>query len=126
MVWATPAGFVPGQEQGYARAGIRLPPGSSIQQTDAVLKKVVKKLLDVPGTEAAVMFAGFDGASGTQASHAGAAYVTFKPFAARAGTPRPARNIAQAMPAAPPGVNATLASVIPPPRTPGPGTGGGT
>src|SRR3546814_10463471 len=62
-LWATPAGFVPAQDQGYALAAIQLPPGSSIQQTDAVLKKVVKKLLDVPGTEAAVMFAGFDGAS---------------------------------------------------------------
>src|SRR3546814_13559026 len=99
-LWATPAGFVPAQDQGYALAAIQLPPGSSIQQTDAVLKKVVKKLLDVPGTEAAVMFAGFDGASGTQASNAGAAYVTFKPFAARAGTDRPDRNIKDQMPAA--------------------------
>src|SRR3546814_1128202 len=66
IFWATPAGFVPAQDQGYALAAIPLPPGSSIQQTDAVLKKVVKKLLDVPGTEAAVMLSGFDGASGTQ------------------------------------------------------------
>src|SRR3546814_1327860 len=49
IFWATPAGFVPAQDQGYALAAIQLPPGSSIQQTDAVLKKVVKKLLDVPG-----------------------------------------------------------------------------
>ena len=39
----------------------------------------------------AVMFAGFDGASGTQASNAGAAYVTFKPFDERAGH-RPHRS----------------------------------
>ncbi len=34
------------------------------------------------------MFAGFDGASRTQASNAGAAYVTFKPFEERAETGR--------------------------------------
>src|SRR3546814_4528706 len=81
IFWATPAGFVPAQAHGYALAAIQLPPGSSLPQTDAVLKKVVKKLLDLPGTEAAVMFAGFDGASATQPPTARASSVTFKPFA---------------------------------------------
>ena len=39
-----------------ALAAIQLPAGSSIEETDRVLKKAVKKLLEVPGTEAAVMF----------------------------------------------------------------------
>jgi hydrophobe/amphiphile efflux-1 (HAE1) family protein len=73
LFWATPAGFIPAQDQGYALAAIQLPPGSSIEQTDRVLKKAVAKLLEVPGTEAAVMFSGFDGASQTQASNAAAA-----------------------------------------------------
>ena len=71
-----------------------------IERTDAVLKKVVARLLKVPGTDAAVMFAGFDGASGTQASNAGAAYVTFKPFEERAGTDRTELNIENEMRAA--------------------------
>ncbi|WP_077145952.1 efflux RND transporter permease subunit [Sphingopyxis sp. KK2] len=125
IFWATPAGFVPAQDQGYALAAIQLPPGSSIQQTDEVLKKVVKKLLDVPGTEAAVMFAGFDGASGTQASNAGAAYVTFKPFAERAGTDRTEANIENDMRAALADVNDAFVFVIPPPVIQGIGNGGG-
>ncbi|UIJ45063.1 multidrug efflux RND transporter permease subunit [Sphingomonas cannabina] len=125
IFWATPAGFVPAQDQGYALAAIQLPPGSSIQQTDAVLKKVVNKLLKVPGTEAAVMFAGFDGASQTQASNAGAAYITFKPFSERAGTDRTERNIENDMRAALADVNDAFVFVIPPPVIQGIGNGGG-
>jgi hydrophobe/amphiphile efflux-1 (HAE1) family protein len=80
LFWATPTGFIPAQDQSYALAAVQLPPGASIDQTDRVLKQMVDRLLKVPGTEAAVMFSGFDGASGTQASNAGAAYITFKPF----------------------------------------------
>jgi hydrophobe/amphiphile efflux-1 (HAE1) family protein len=125
LFWATPAGFVPAQDQGYALAAIQLPPGSSIERTDAVLKKAVAKLLKVPGTEAAVMFSGFDGASGTQASNAGAAYVTFKPFTERAGTDRTEANIENEMRAALADMDEAFVFVIPPPVIQGIGNGGG-
>ncbi|HEU0310042.1 MAG TPA: multidrug efflux RND transporter permease subunit [Sphingomicrobium sp.] len=125
LFWATPAGFIPAQDQGYALAAIQLPPGSSIERTDAVLKKVVDRLLKVPGTDAAVMFAGFDGASGTQASNAGAAYITFKPFEERAGTDRTELNIENEMRAAVADVDEAMVFVIPPPVVQGIGNGGG-
>ena len=125
IFWATPAGFVPAQDQGYALAAIQLPPGSSLARTDATLKKVVKKLLEVPGTQAAVMFAGFDGASGTQASNAGAAYVTFKPFDERARTGRTEQAIENDMRKAVADVDEALVFVIPPPVIQGIGNGGG-
>jgi hydrophobe/amphiphile efflux-1 (HAE1) family protein len=123
--WATPAGFVPAQDQGYALAAIQLPPGSSIERTDAVLKKAVGKLLKVPGVDQAVMFSGFDGASGTQASNAGAAYVTFKPFEQRAGTDRTELNIENDMRAALADMDEAFVFVIPPPVIQGIGNGGG-
>jgi hydrophobe/amphiphile efflux-1 (HAE1) family protein len=125
LFYATPAGFIPAQDQGYALAAVQLPPGSSIERTDAVLKKVVDRLLKVPGTEAAVMFAGFDGASGTQASNAGAAYVTFKPFDERAGTDRTELNIENEMRAALADIDEAMVFVIPPPVVQGIGNGGG-
>jgi hydrophobe/amphiphile efflux-1 (HAE1) family protein len=125
LFWATPAGFIPAQDQGYALAAVQLPPGSSIERTDAVLKKVVSRLLKVPGTDAAVMFAGFDGASGTQASNAGAAYVTFKPFEERAGTDRTELNIENEMRAALADIDEAMVFVIPPPVVQGIGNGGG-
>ena len=125
IFWSTPAGFIPAQDQGYALAAIQLPAGSSIEETDRVLKKAVKKLLEVPGTEAAVMFSGFDGASGTQASNAAAAYVTFKPFSERAGTDRTELNIENDMRAALADINEAVTFVIPPPVIQGVGNGGG-
>ncbi len=122
---ATPAGFIPAQDQGYALAAIQLPPGSSIEETDRVLKKAVKKLLEVPGTEAAVMFSGFDGASQTQASNGAAAYVTFKPFEERAGTDLTEANIIAGMRGALADMNEALVFVIPPPVIQGVGNGGG-
>jgi hydrophobe/amphiphile efflux-1 (HAE1) family protein len=125
LFWATPAGFVPAQDQGYALAAIQLPPGSSIERTDAVLKKAVAKLLRVPGVDEAVMFSGFDGASGTQASNAGAAYVTFEPFEERAGTDRTEQNIENDMRAALADMDEAFVFVIPPPVIQGIGNGGG-
>jgi hydrophobe/amphiphile efflux-1 (HAE1) family protein len=125
LFWATPAGFIPAQDQGYALAAIQLPPGSSIEQTDRVLKKAVAKLLEVPGTEAAVMFSGFDGASQTQASNAAAAYVTFKPFAERAKTGRTEAAIENDMRAALADLNEAFVFVVPPPVIQGIGNGGG-
>jgi hydrophobe/amphiphile efflux-1 (HAE1) family protein len=121
----TPAGFIPAQDQGYALAAIQLPPGSSIERTDAVLKKAVDKLRKVPGVDEAVMFAGFDGASGTQASNAGAAYVTFKPFDERAGTDLTEQNIENGMRAALADMDEAFVFVIPPPVIQGIGNGGG-
>src|ERR671912_2584319 len=121
----TPAGFIPAQDQGYALAAIQLPPGSSIERTDAVLKKAVEKIRKVPGVDEAVMFSGYDGASGTQASNAGAAYVTFKPFDERAGTDQTEQNIENAMRAALADMDEAFAFVIPPPVIQGIGNGGG-
>jgi hydrophobe/amphiphile efflux-1 (HAE1) family protein len=124
LFWATPAGFIPAQDQGYALAAFQLPPGTSIERTDAVLRKGVARLLEVPDVEDAVMFAGFDGASGTQASNAAAAYVTFKPFAERASD-RTADAIVADMRAAVADINEAMVFVIPPPVIQGIGNGGG-
>src|SRR3546814_11433930 len=83
LFWATPAGFVPQQDQGYFLAAIFLPPGSSLSRTDAAMQDVAKRILPVKGLRGAVMFAGFHGPSRTQAPHAAAVYFPFKSFAER-------------------------------------------
>ena len=76
----TPSGFVPAQDQGYFLTAIQLPPGSSIERTDAVMQKVVKRLLPIAGVKGAVMLAGFDGPSQTLAPNSAAAYIPLKSF----------------------------------------------
>src|SRR3546814_17346356 len=63
LFWVTPSGFIPAQDQGYFLTVIQLPPGSSLERTDAVMQKVAKRLLTIPGDKGPVKTAGFDGAA---------------------------------------------------------------
>ena len=80
LFWMTPSGFIPAQDQGYFLTAIQLPPGSSLERTDAVMRKVVARLLPMKGVKGAVMLAGFDGASQTLAPNAAAAYIPLASF----------------------------------------------
>src|SRR5207237_1887942 len=79
----TPTGFIPAQDQGYFLTVIQLPPGSSLERTDAVMRKVAARILPIAGVKGSVMLAGFDGASQTQAPNAAAAYVPLESFEKR-------------------------------------------
>ncbi|MEO5774444.1 MAG: multidrug efflux RND transporter permease subunit [Sphingomicrobium sp.] len=83
LFWMTPTGFIPAQDQGYFLTVIQLPPGSSLERTDEVMRKVAARILPIPGVKGAVMLAGFDGASQTQAPNAAAAYIPLKSFEER-------------------------------------------
>jgi hydrophobe/amphiphile efflux-1 (HAE1) family protein len=80
LLWMTPSGFIPAQDQGYFLTAIQLPPGSSLERTDKVMREVVARLLPIKGVKGAVMLAGFDGASQTLAPNAAAAYIPLQSF----------------------------------------------
>ncbi len=79
----TPTGFIPPQDQGYLITVVQLPPGASLDRTDAVIRQATEIILEHPGVENAVGFAGFDGATFTNATNAGAIFVPMKPFEER-------------------------------------------
>ena len=79
-----PTGFIPEQDQGYLITVIQLPPGSSLGRTDEVVRAATKLVLETPGVEHAVPFAGFDGATFTNAPNAGAIFSALQPFEDRA------------------------------------------
>ncbi|MFD1612742.1 efflux RND transporter permease subunit [Sphingomonas tabacisoli] len=83
LFWLTPSGFIPQQDQGYFLTVVQLPAGSSVERTDAVLRKVADRILPVKGIKGAVMLAGFDGPSQTLAPNAAAAYFPLKSFEER-------------------------------------------
>jgi hydrophobe/amphiphile efflux-1 (HAE1) family protein len=83
LFWVTPSGFIPQQDQGYFLAVVQLPSGSSLQRTDEITRKVAARILPIKGLRGAVMFAGFDGPSQTQAPNGAAIYFPFKSFAER-------------------------------------------
>jgi hydrophobe/amphiphile efflux-1 (HAE1) family protein len=80
-----PTGFIPQQDQGYLITVIQLPPGASLARTDAVVRHATEIVLGTPGVIHAVPFAGFDGATFTNASNAGAIFSALAPFKDRVG-----------------------------------------
>jgi HAE1 family hydrophobic/amphiphilic exporter-1 len=75
-----PRGFIPTLDQGYAIVVIQLPDGSSLSRTDAVVQRASKIIQETPGVQNAVAFAGFSGATFTNATNAAAIFAAFKPF----------------------------------------------
>jgi hydrophobe/amphiphile efflux-1 (HAE1) family protein len=118
-----PAGFIPEQDKGYVIVAYQLPPGASLERTDRVIKKAEALIKSVPGTTFTVSFAGFSGATRTNASNAGATFVGLAPLSARESRPAPAiiREIQQKM-----GVlQEAFIIVLNPPPVDGIGTAGG-
>jgi HAE1 family hydrophobic/amphiphilic exporter-1 len=80
----TPTGFIPQQDQGYLITVLQLPPGSSLARTDEVVRRTAKLMLGTPGIAHVVPFAGFDGATFTNAPNAGVIFSALAPFSERA------------------------------------------
>ncbi|HWN79876.1 MAG TPA: efflux RND transporter permease subunit, partial [Bradyrhizobium sp.] len=66
-----PTGFIPEQDQGYLITVVQLPPGASLDRTEAVVKKAIEIILTTPGIEHVAPFAGLDATTFTIASNAG-------------------------------------------------------
>ena len=77
-----PTGFIPEQDQGYLITVIQLPPGASLERTDAVIREASDRLRQIDGVSNTVAFGGFDGATFTNASNAGAIFTTLVPRSA--------------------------------------------
>jgi hydrophobe/amphiphile efflux-1 (HAE1) family protein len=119
----TPSGFIPPLDRGYFIAAITLPPGASLTRTDEVVRKASALLRTRPGVAHAVAFAGFDGATFTNAPNAGVIFVTLKPFVERAGIN--GAGILNDLRAQVQALREAFVLVIQPPSVPGIGTGGG-
>ena len=120
-----PAGFIPQQDQGYLITAIQLPPGSSMERTDKVVREVTKLALSVEGTAHTAGFTGFDGATFTNAPNAGAIFVTLKPFEERVAKGIKTADIITNLRAKLGSMQEAFVLVINPPPVRGIGTGGG-
>jgi hydrophobe/amphiphile efflux-1 (HAE1) family protein len=122
----TPVGFIPQTDAGYLIAVIQLPPGASLDRTDAVNRKAVELALQVPGVNAAVNIVGFSGATFTNAPNAGAIFLTLQPFSERAGDPKRSANaIIGQLFAKFSSIEEALVLAVPPPPVSGVGNAGG-
>lgn len=88
-----PRGFVPAADQGYLVATAELPPGSSLQRTDAVMREIGKRARLVPGVEWAHIFPGQNFATGTLSSNTGVVYTQLEAFDRRHDVSKSAKAI---------------------------------
>jgi hydrophobe/amphiphile efflux-1 (HAE1) family protein len=121
----TPTGFIPEQDQGYLITAIQLPPGASLERTDKVVRELTKRALSVEGTAHTAGFAGFDGATFTNAPNAGAVFVTLLPFEERVEKGLKTQDIIANLRRELGQMQEALVLVINPPPVRGIGTGGG-
>ncbi|MGB0695948.1 MAG: efflux RND transporter permease subunit [Rhodospirillaceae bacterium] len=119
---AVPTGFIPPQDQGYLIVAVQLPAGSALNRTDAVIRKAEQMILEVEDVAATATFTGFSGATFTNATNAGAIFVTMPPFAERS---RSAEEILGDIRGRMAAIEDAFIIAIPPPPVPGLGTGGG-
>jgi multidrug efflux pump len=120
-----PTGFIPAQDKGYLIVDVQLPPGASLERTDAVVRRASDIILEVPGIAHAVGFAGFSGATFSNTSNAGAIFTPLKPFDERKGHGPSATEISQNLRQRLSGVQEARFAVFPPPPVQGLGTAGG-
>jgi len=121
----TPSGFIPPLDRGYFIVAISLPPGASLERTDRVVRRASEVLLSRPGVAHAVTFAGFDGATFTDAPNYGVIFITLKPFEERVKAKLATESILNDLRAQMQALRQALVLVLPPPSVPGIGTGGG-
>jgi len=121
-----PTSFIPEEDQGYAFIQVQLPDASSLQRTDAVLRKVDDILAHTEGVAGYDAIAGFSLLSNTSSTYSGFYFLELKDWSERQTPELSAKGIMQTL-------NRKMQATIPeaisfafgPPAIPGLGTAGG-
>ncbi len=120
-----PTGFIPDADQGYAIVVVQLPDGASLERTDSVIQRATEIALETPGVTNAVAFAGFSGATFTNASNQGVIFTTFEDFETRAASGLDANAIVGQLFGRMQALREAFIIAIAPPAVRGVGNGGG-
>ena len=120
-----PRGFIPTLDQGYAIVVIQLPDGSALSRTDDVVRRASKIMTETPGVQDAVAFAGFSGATFTNATNAAAIFARFRPFDERVAQGLPGDVIIRQLFGRLQQIEEAFIIAIPPPPVRGLGNAGG-
>ncbi len=120
-----PKGFIPAQDQGYLVVSFNLPSGASLSRTSEVIQRATKEIISTPGFAHAPAFAGFSGASRTNAPDVGAIFAILDPFEERARKGQTQAKLVNDLRAKLGRLQEANIFVITPPSIRGIGTGGG-
>ena len=127
-VWSflrVPTGFIPAQDQGYLIVAFQLPAGASLSRTDEVIAHAEKKVLETPGFIHTATFAGFSGATFTNATNAGAIFAVMDSYENRQAKGQSQAKLLADLRAKMNAIEDAFIAVVPPPPVRGIGTAGG-
>ena len=129
-VWrlnATPTGFIPDQDQGFLIGVIQLPPGSSLERTEAAVERYPQgRLAESEMILETAAFAGLDGSTFSPASNSGIMFLRLADHEDRRGEGESAAELAGAITGAVAGaVDGAQVFFLSPPPVPGLGNGSG-
>ena len=86
-IWAItaklPAGFIPSEDQGLIYAIVQTPPGTTLEQTNAVSQRLASLAKDVPGIANISSLAGYEVLTEGRGSNAGTLLLDLKPWSER-------------------------------------------
>jgi hydrophobe/amphiphile efflux-1 (HAE1) family protein len=122
---ATPTGLIPTLDRAYLIVALQLPPGSTLNRTDAVVRKASDSILSRPSITHAVAFVGFDGATFTNAPNTGVIFVNYKSYEERIAAGITKDDILNDLRQQMSTIKEAFVLVLEPPSVPGIGTGGG-
>ena len=122
MFNVVPRGFIPTQDKLYLIAGVKLPEGSSLERTDAVLQRMKDIALGTDGVAHVIGLTGFNPTQQTNTPNYAVAFPILKPFNERH---RSAKEIAADIQAKIAQIKEGFAFVLNPPPVLGLGQGAG-
>ncbi|MGE8689242.1 MAG: efflux RND transporter permease subunit [Achromobacter sp.] len=123
--YMVPGGFVPAQDKQYLIGFTQLPNGSSLDRTDAVIRRMSDIALKEPGVQSAIAFPGLSINGFTNSSSAGIVFVMLKPFNERKNAALSGDAIAASLNQKFAAIQDSFIAVFPPPPVMGLGTLGG-
>ncbi|MFN0218564.1 MAG: efflux RND transporter permease subunit [Hyphomicrobium sp.] len=122
---STPTGLIPQLDRTYFILAFQLPPGSTLDRTDKVIREASDILLKKPGVFATVQFVGLDGATFTNSPNAGVIFLRLASFEERKAAGLTKNGILADVRKEMAQLREAFVLVIEPPSVPGIGTGGG-
>jgi multidrug efflux pump len=120
-----PSGFVPVQDKKYLIAFAQLPDGSSLDRSDAVIRRMSEIGLKTPGVENAIAFPGLSISGFSAAPNAGIVFFGLTPFEERRGPGMSGVEIAGELNRRFSGIQDAFVLTVPPPPVNGLGMMGG-
>jgi hydrophobic/amphiphilic exporter-1 (mainly G- bacteria), HAE1 family len=85
LALATPAGFIPDEDQGVFGVNVQLPPGASLARTGEVLRKVEEILARTDGIESYQTIGGYGLVTNTYQPNYGSLFARLRPWEEREG-----------------------------------------